>query len=144
MKSKKDSSGVLHGVAETRGPDVEAFANRVWKWKVLLTDLLDLPSTRLNELWGIGASTKGAIAMQYLGLSDRFIAIADRNPAKWGLMPAGVWVPIVDEITMRKAAPKIAVNFIWAFREELLNRESTMRLSGTTILNVLPNIELVL
>jgi hypothetical protein len=144
MKAKNAGSSVLHGVAETRSVDVEAFADRVRRWKVLMTDLMDLPAVRSSPLWGIGASTKGSIAMQYLDMNDRFIALADRNPAKWGLQPAGVWVPILSEDAMRKAMPRFAVNWIWGFREEIIHRESALRSGGTTIIMPLPNPEFIL
>jgi hypothetical protein len=77
-------------------------------------------------------------------LNDRFVALADRNPAKHGLIAAGSWIPVVNEPTMRAAKPKFALNVLWGFRDEILQREAELRQGGTTIINALPNPEFVL
>jgi 2-polyprenyl-3-methyl-5-hydroxy-6-metoxy-1,4-benzoquinol methylase len=144
MHKKDRVAWSLKGVADTSLDEALAFAERVKRWKELLGNLLVLPPVGNSELWGIGASTKGAVMLQYLGLNDRFVALADRNPAKHGLIAAGSWIPVVNEPTMRAAKPKFALNVLWGFRDEILQREAELRHGGTTIINALPNPEFVL
>jgi hypothetical protein len=133
------------GLPTVTEDDVLQFCNRVRRWKQLMTEaLLDLPSTANGDVWIYGASTKGSTLLQYLSISDKFTAIADRNPAKHGLMMAGTWIPIVDEATMRKAKPSHLLVLPWAFRSEFIRREAALRATGTTMIYPLPSIEFVL
>jgi len=142
-KARGTGSSPLLGVAETQEQDVVAFADRVRRWKSLAMDLLDLPAVRSSELWGLGASTKGCALLQYLG-SDQVVAIGDRNPSKAGTLMAGTWTPVFDEATMRKAKPKYVIPLVWGFRDEILQREASMRAEGAVFLFPLPNMEFVL
>lgn len=135
----------LVGVPITTEDAVHAFAKRVARWKDQVRSLLcgsDL--FRDAPLWGYGASTKGSTLLQYLDCSETFLAIADRNPKKWGLRMSGTWIPIVDEAAMRKANPKFLFVLPWAFRQEFLDREMPLRHAGTTMLFPLPSFEMVL
>jgi len=143
-KARGSGTSPLLGVAEIHEEEVVAFASRAVRWKELMSELLDMPSIRGHELWGYGASTKGAVMLQYGGFADRVVAIADRNPAKWGTFAAGSWCPVLDEATMRKASPKNLLIFPWAFRNEFVAREAELRAAGTRLWLPLPNIECVL
>lgn len=127
------------GIRPVDAFEVQAFARRIREWKELMHNLLDMPIVRDSDVWGLGASTKGACMLQYLDRSDQIVAIGDRNPAKHGLMMAGTWIPVVDEITMRKALPRTVIPLIWAFEHEILERESALRAGGTRFLMPLPN-----
>lgn len=144
MKGRGNGAKPTIGVASTNRSDVMAFADRTRRWKDLINDYLDAPSVRNAAIWGYGASTKGAVMLQYAGFADRLVAIADRNPAKWGTIAAGSWCAVTDEATMRKAKPHTLVVFPWAFRDEFVAREAELRRSGTRMLLPLPNLEVVL
>lgn len=134
---KSDPSGqpkVSHDQAEQ-------FAKRVRMWKERMGNLLEASN---GPVWGYGASTKGGTLLQYLNMNDKFVGIADRNPAKHGTMMAGCWIPVTDELALRKAGADLAVVLPWAFRDEFVKRESDLRASGTAMLFPLPNIEVVL
>lgn len=135
----------LLGIRSTTREAACAFAERARRWKDQVGSLIcgsDL--FREAPLWGYGASTKGSTLLQYLDCSEAFLAIADRNPAKWGLRMAGTWLPITDEAAMRKAKPKFLFVLPWSFRHEFLEREAGLREAGTTMLFPLPNFEMVL
>lgn len=135
----------LAGMRRVTTASAAHFARRVMQWKHLMRDMIfDLPGLKDEPIWGYAASTKGSVMLQYLDASDRFIAIADRNPAKVGLRMAGTWIPITTEATMRATRPRFVMPLAWAFRKEFLERELTMRDQGTTMLFPLPNPELVL
>jgi hypothetical protein len=123
----------------------QGFAKRTERWKSLMREILfEMPSVRNEPIWGYAASTKGCAMLQYLNANERFVAIADRNPAKHGLMMAGCWIPIVDELALRRAQPKYVMPLAFAFKGEFNRREAALRESGTTFIYPLPNPEFVL
>jgi hypothetical protein len=131
------------GVPKIMPGSVKNFCDRVRRWKLQAQEIIDnLPS--MTSLWAYGASTKGCTLLQYLDRSDKFVAIADRNPAKWGLRMAGSWIPIVDEETMRQARPSHLAVLPWAFAEEFTAREAATRNAGTTMMFPLPDWRFVL
>lgn len=143
MKSKPPINPPTLGIPKTDPEAVTRFGNRVRRWKTIMRELIDLPSYRNQEIWGLGASTKGCCMLQYLHTPDRFVAIGDRNPAKWGTFQAGTWIAVLDEATMRKAKPKLVIPLIWAFRKEVIQREADMLKSGTEFLMPLPHPEII-
>lgn len=131
----------LIGVPCPNPTKVQGFARRAKRWREEMGNLIQ--SIR-GPLWGYGASTKGSVLLQYLGMADRFTAIADRNPEKDGKLMVGSWIPIVSEAVMREAKPSHALVLPWAFRKEFIERETEARDNGMAFLFPLPNIEVVL
>src|SRR3990172_202705 len=123
--------------------DLERFCQRGGKWKTLMLRLLDAVWSD-GPIWIYGASTKAAMFLHYLDQNHRFVCAADRNPAKFGLVMAGTWIPITDEETFRKAKPAYALVGPWAFEKEILERERITRAHGTTFILPLPNPRFVL
>lgn len=120
-----------------------AFSRRIARWRDSMIELMD---GMRGSWWAYGASTKGSTLLQYLGqpAGNGVTAIADRNPRKHGLLMAGSWAPIYDEVTFRKAAPKFALVLPWTFKEEFNHREVETRDAGTRFVYPLPNPEIVL
>jgi NDP-4-keto-2,6-dideoxyhexose 3-C-methyltransferase len=144
VASKQGDSATL-GTRKVTGPMIAGFVDRTRRWKRLGEYLLfETPGIYPGPLWCYGASTKGSTLLQYLGYSDRFVGVADRNPAKHGLTMAGSWLPITDEITMRKAKPAYLLCLPWAFHEEFTQREASLRADGTTLIYPLPDWRFVL
>jgi len=137
------SLGLLD-VPKVRLEDCEAFAERTQRWKQMATDLIRGPLALGGPLWVLGASTKGAVLLQYLDCDDAFIGVADRNPDKAGCLMVGSWLPITDELTLRSEKPKYGLVLPWAFRNEIVAREAALRRSGTTLIFPLPSLEFVL
>ena len=55
------------------------------------------------------------------------MAIADRNPEKWGKVTPGTNIPIVSETLMRQAKPDYLLALPWSFMEEFQKREPWAR-----------------
>jgi NDP-4-keto-2,6-dideoxyhexose 3-C-methyltransferase len=123
---------------------IRGFADRCRRWKDLMGWMIEALWMSGRSLYVYGASTKGSVILQYLDQNQRFRAIADRNPAKHGLLMAGTWLPIVSEEIMRSQHPDVLFCPIWAFRDEVLERERELRDRGATFLFPLPNPELVI
>lgn len=143
-KGKPSNDGFLLGIPKPSLGAANGFRQRIEKWKHRMTQLIAESMVLKGPIWAYGASTKGTVLLQYLDLPEAFFAVADRNPQKVGLTMAGTWIPIVDEITMRKAPPRYLFVLPWAFKNEFVLREEQIRSSGTTMVFPLPNPEFVL
>ena len=81
-----------------------------------------------KQIWGYGASTKGNVLLQFCGITNKdIVAIADRNPEKWGKVTPGTNIPIVSETLMRQAKPDYLLALPWSFMEEFQKREPWAR-----------------
>jgi hypothetical protein len=117
------------------------FSLRAVRWKQRMRDLV---KSFPKPIYGYGASTKGGTLLQYLDVPNLLVAVAERNPLKYGTVQSGVWSPIIPEENMREAAPGTLFVLPWAFRKEFIEREDAIRAAGTFLLFPLPHIEMVL
>jgi hypothetical protein len=95
-----------------------------------------------KKIYAYGASTKGNVILQYFGLSDKdIIAVADKNPEKYGLYTL-TDIPIVSEEVARKEAN---VFFIlpYGFTDEFIRREKDWIMNGGTLISPLPNLRII-
>lgn len=130
------------GAPRVHPGDTDRFADRVQRWKYRMRDLI-LGMFGNQAVWAYGASTKGISLLGYLDLNNQFVAVADRNPQKHGLVMAGSWIPITDETTCRRARPGALVVLPWAFEKEFIEREQELINRGTALVMPLPNIKVV-
>jgi hypothetical protein len=128
------------GMKKVDNDEATGFATRVGQWKERMGNLI---VSAKGPVWGYGASTKGGTILQYLGLNEHFVGIADKNPEKHGTMMAGCWIPVTDELALRRSGADMAIVLPWAFRDEFVRREESLRKSGTAMVFPLPNIEVV-
>jgi NDP-4-keto-2,6-dideoxyhexose 3-C-methyltransferase len=121
----------------------DAFRRRVDSIKHELRDLLVREATSGKKIYIYGASTKGNVILQYLGLDTKVIvACADRNPIKWGRRTPGTDIPIVSEEQARSSADYFLV-LPWHFKEEFLAREVEFLKRGGKLIFPLPRVEVV-
>jgi hypothetical protein len=139
-KEEKTPFEFIEGVAR---PTLKGFADRARRWKTLMVEMLSGPFGK-EPWWCYGASTKGTVLLQYLNegtniVHDKFLAVADRNPRKVGLRMVGTWLPITDEAALRAQRPKFALVLPWAFFDEIVSRETSLRDAGTCLVMPLPH-----
>ena len=97
-----------------------------------------------KSVYGYGASTKGNVLLQYCGLGPGdIVAIADRNPAKWGRQTLGTNIPICSEEQMRHAHPDLLLILPWHFLDGFLEREKALRDAGTRFIVPFPEVRIV-
>ena len=130
----------LLGIPRVSGAEALRFAAWVKRWRSTMGDLIGNLTVH-EPLWGYGASTKGCVLTQYLGIGNSLGAIADRNPKKHGLRMVGKWL-ITNEDVMRKARPRYVLVLPWAFKDEFEAREVQMRENGSTFIYPLNEITL--
>ncbi|MCX5696486.1 MAG: methyltransferase domain-containing protein [Candidatus Omnitrophica bacterium] len=77
---------------------LRAFNGRAQLLRDSIGAIVDHLVQRWGPLWGFGASTKGNMILQYLGIkTDRMSCILDNSPKKIGTWTMGSMIPIVDE-----------------------------------------------
>lgn len=87
----------------------------------------------------LGASTKGNVITQWLGLSNRELSFAsERSPEKVGLYTAGTGIPIVSEEEARARKPDNFLLLPYAFADEVIQRETPYLTAGGKIVVPLP------
>jgi hypothetical protein len=97
-----------------------------------------------NEVWAIGASTKGNVLLQFCGLTSSDIkGVSEINPDKFGCVTPGSRIPIVPESDIPHNKKTYAVVLPWHFKENIIEREKDFILSGGTLIFPLPEIVLV-
>jgi hypothetical protein len=116
--------------------------------------LEDLKNTLVNfireqksmgkSIWAYGASTKGNTLLQYFGLDNSMIdGIAERSPAKYGLMTIGTNIPIYSEDDMRSKNPDFLLVLPWHFIYEFSIREKDYLENGGTFIVPCPKFQLL-
>jgi hypothetical protein len=96
-----------------------------------------------GEIWGLGASTKGNVLLQYCGFGSELItAIADVNPDKMDKVTPGTRIPIKGEEAWRNASPKYSLVLPWHFKKSFIDRSSQYFLGGGRLIFPLPRIEI--
>lgn len=120
------------------------FTKKINRLKEQTNDLFDKIAKKRMTVYGYGASTKGNTLLQYYELGPKQIkAIAERQPAKYGLLTAGSWIPIVSEEEMRKAKPDYLFILPWHFINEFVQREQNFRSAGGKFIIPLPELQII-
>jgi len=84
-----------------------AFDKSVQLLRQTLGAVVDHIVERQGPLWGFGASTKGNMILQFLGIqTDRMACILDNSAKKIGSRTTGSLIPIVDEATHLPRVPE--------------------------------------
>ena len=100
-----------------------------------------------KKIYGIGASTKGNVLLQYAGLTNELlISIGDVNVKKFGRVTPGTEIPIVDEVEIlgRNSFNDIVVLVLpWHFREGILKKCENLLNMGGSVVFPFPNIEII-
>jgi len=108
----------------------------------LITSYLDQGFT----VFGLGASTKGNVLLQWLSLGENKIeAIGDINPRKFGRQTPGTGIKIVSEESLieKYGQNSIALVLPWHFRDGIVRNSQEYLGKGGNLLFPLPKIQLV-
>lgn len=127
---------------DTLAPYAE-FAQRVRAHREELRALVLGLRSQGKKVFGLGASTKGNVTLQYCGLGAAEIdCIAEVNPDKYGSFTPGTLIPIVSEAEARARKPDVCLVLPWHFREGIIQREADFLRAGGKLLFPLPKVEL--
>ena len=116
------------------------FSKQVSKSNSDLVKQLEILKGEKKTIFGLGASTKGNVILQYAGLDTSTIScIGDVNPDKWGCFTPGTWIPIVSESEALDRKPDYLLVLPWHFREFF---SSSINFVGQTLIFPLPSFEI--
>ncbi len=118
-----------------------AFTARIAGCRAGLLDFIHAASQRGERVAGLGASTKGNVLLQYLGIDEKLLpVIGEVNPDKFGCVTPGTRIPIVPEREVLAASYAYLLVLPWHFRKFLVGRP---HLRGRRLLMPLPVLEVV-
>jgi len=119
--------------------ELSQFAKRVEIQKSSLVSLVQTLKKDGFTIWGVGASTKGNVLLQYCGLnSDVIDGIADVNPYKFNRVTPGTRIPIKSEEEMLDAKPDFAIVLPWHFKASIIQRSFEYHKLGGKLIFPLP------
>ena len=120
------------------------FAERVFKHRNNLKDLIEALVKDGKKVFGYGASTKGNVLLQFCGFTPAEIPyIADVNPDKFGCFTPGTGIPIISEEEAKALIPDYFLVLPWHFKHSILDREKEYIANGGKFIFPLPEIEIV-
>ncbi len=102
-----------------------------------------------NEIFGLGASTKGNVLLQYCEIDDSLISsIGEINPKKFGCVTPGTFIPIVDEkilINSKRGfqSKRIGIIIPWHFENSMKSKLVDFVEEGGRLLVPLPQTKFV-
>lgn len=92
-----------------------------------------------GKVFGLGASTKGNVLLQFLGITkERMPYISERNPDKVGLRTLGTDFELISEQRARDLRPSTMVVLPWYFKKEIVAREQEYLRQGGKLLFPMP------
>ena len=116
----------------------EDFAKRVEEFKEKTLQFIKDVNDNGGRLYAYGASTKGNTLLQFYNLNNsHIIAIAERNPIKYGKKTIGSFIPIISEKEAREKAEYFFV-LPWHFFNEFKEREKEFLKKGGKFILPLP------
>jgi hypothetical protein len=153
VKVKPGSSQHVEVVARLLGEETRAglqgveplvrFAEKARRHRDELRELLVGYKRDGKRVFGMGASTKGNVILQYCEVDSSLVScIAEVNADKFGCFTPGTGIPIVSEADAFAQKPDVFLVLPWHFRENIIRRVSPMLESGAKLLFPLPAIEL--
>jgi NDP-4-keto-2,6-dideoxyhexose 3-C-methyltransferase len=121
--------------------ELRRFGNRFCRWKIEMRELLDTVTKEVGAVEAVGASTKGNMILQAIGITTTEIScIHDNNDKKIGTKTTGTNIPIVKENLKHSSGkyffllPYYYFNFF-----ELLFQSSLERDEKVNLIVPLPN-----
>ena len=140
----------------TEARDVSAFTDGYFSRLKSILDRIDrnavarlaqeLESARAEgaTVFGMGASTKGNVTLQYCEIgTDLMPCIAEVNEDKYGCFTPGTEIPIVSEAEAVSRNPTHFLVLPWHFRKNLLPKIAPLMAKGVKVIFPLPEIEIV-
>lgn len=120
----------------------QQFGLKVAQHREALCALLKQLKAEGKKVFGLGASTKGNVLLQYCGIGpDLLECVAEVNPDKFGTFTPGTRIPICSERQALAAKPDYWLVLPWHFRKSFIEREAEFTAHGAKLLFPLPWVE---
>lgn len=117
------------------------FQKRIDTEKENLINFLENCKTNGQNVYGLGASTKGNVLLQYCDItSEQITAIGEVNKDKYGCYTPGTLIPIVSEDEALNSDAEYFLVLPWHFKEFFVNNP---KFGNKKLLFPLPQVEVV-
>ena len=136
----EENSGISDGTAE------KEFADRAREHGVKLHRTISDLKEKGNEIFCLGASTKGNIILNHASLDNNLISsVGEVNKKKFGKVTPGTNIPICDEnlILNSSGENRVAVVLPWHFRTTFIEKAQFFLETGGKLIFPLPEIEII-
>lgn len=118
-----------------------SFFERVETQKNNLLNFLKEVKSSNKKIFGLGASTKGNVLLQYYNIGpDLLPAIADVNEDKFNKFTPGSLIPIIPESLALEQKPDYFLVLPWHFRDFFISNPA---FKGTTLVFPLPELTII-
>jgi NDP-4-keto-2,6-dideoxyhexose 3-C-methyltransferase len=118
-----------------------AFAGRAEQSRQQLLEFLDKATRVGQRVYGLGASTKGNVLLQYCRITEAQVGkVAEVNTEKFGCFTPGTLLPIVPQALAFAEKPDYLLVLPWHFRDFFLNSPT---FAAQKLLFPLPGIDVV-
>ncbi len=105
---------------------------------------LDQEIEKGGKVFGLGASTKGNVLLQFFGIDKRKMPyISERNPDKVGLRTLGTDFELISEERARDLQPSSMLVLPWYFKNEIVAREQDYIKQGGKLVFPMPYAHIV-
>jgi hypothetical protein len=117
------------------------FETKVRKCKADILKFLETAKTSGKSVYGLGASTKGNVLLQYCEINNTLVkAIGEVNSDKFGTFTPGSGIPILPENFILSQRPDFLLVLPWHFKRFFLTNPA---LNGLNLVFPLPELEVV-
>lgn len=97
-----------------------------------------------KTIFGMGASTKGNVLLQFCGITAADLpCIAEVNEQKFGCVTPGTRIPIVSQALADERCPDAYLVLPWHFRKNIVERCKAYLGKGGTLVFPLPELDVV-
>ncbi len=122
----------------------QKFAAHIKKTREELRSFLDEENRKGKKIFIYGASTRGLVVLQYVGIDNHLInAATDMNPCKWGQYIVGTGIPIVPIEQYRREKPDYLFVLPYHFLEEIKEQEKDFLASGGKLVVAIPKFKVL-
>ena len=120
------------------------FFKEITKIKKKLNVLIKKIINKNDEIYILGASTKGNTILQFLNIDSKIIKYAvERNKEKIGAKTIGSNIKIISEMEFKKNPSKYQLVLPWHFKIEIIKREIKFLKNNGNLIFPLPKIEII-
>lgn len=115
------------------------FAERVFRSREALRELLDRLKAKGHGLAGYGATAKGNTLLNYCRIGPELIEfIADTTPQKQGLLTPGTRIPVVAEARFLEQQPDYTLLLAWNYADAIVRRRADYVARGGRFIHPIP------
>jgi hypothetical protein len=126
----------------------QLFAKSVKSYSIELRNLIESYKDLGYYIFGLGASTKGNVLLQYCNLGELIEEIGEINPKKFGKVTPGSNIPIVNQDKIlgpsnSNTSKQLGIVIPWHFRNSIKNSAEHYLSKGGSLLVPLPFPEII-